>query len=256
MTQRTRQSAPLERPVVIVKVGATEPTVRAAQRGDFEHWFSRGMELGPDEWSVVAPFEGDALPSPDRCAGIVVTGSSAMITDRADWSERTKDWLAGAVDAGRPVLAICYGHHLLADAFGGRSDWNPNGREIGTVQVELEDAAADDPLLHGLGSPLIVQESHSQAVLELPPTAKRLAHNAHDPCQGFRLGAHAWSFQFHPEFTADIVRGYITARREAIESEGLDVEALFAALADDPAGQTILARFGAYVRERAATQEA
>jgi len=243
---------PLERPIAIVKAGTTEPLVREHLASDFDDWFARGIGLAPAERLVVAPYEGDELPDLDALAGIVVTGSSAMITDRADWSEHTLRWLGRAVDAGAPILAICYGHHLLAEACGGRCDWSPNGREIGTVPITLEPAARDDVLLTGLPSPLRVQESHSQAVVELPPSAIRLARNEHDPHQGFRIGARAWSFQFHPEFTAEIVRGYVEARRAVIASEGLDGDAILAGLADDPAGATILARFGRFVRARSA----
>lgn len=241
---------PGERPLAIVKVGATEAVVRERRKGDFEHWFARGLGVGPGEHVVVQPFLGEELPDPTELSAAVVTGSGAMVTDRAEWSVRTTAWLRGAVEGGLPVLAICYGHQLLAEAFGGRCGWSPNGREIGTVTVELTAAAAEDPLLAGSRSPLTVQESHSQVVLELPPDALRLARNAHDPNQGFRIGERAWGFQFHPEFDADIVRGYIEARRGAIADEGLDAEALLAALADDPAGRTILERFGRLVRPR------
>ena len=56
----------------------------------------------------------------------------------------------GLVERGIPTLGICYGHQLLAHALGGEVGDNPNGREFGTVTVELTAEAADDPLLGGL----------------------------------------------------------------------------------------------------------
>lgn len=232
----------LERPLAILKTGTTEPSLRK-RRGDFEDWFRTGLDLEPEDTPVVAVHAGGRLPWHGSLSGCLLTGSSAMITSRADWSERTKAWLRRALEAELPILAVCYGHHLLAEAAGGRADWNPRGREIGTARVHLTPAAAEDPLLAGLESPLIVQESHSQSVLELPPEAVLLASNEADPCQGFRLGRCAWGLQFHPEFDADIVAGYLESRREALESEGVDVEACRATLEDGTAGASILARF-------------
>lgn len=239
----------MPKPLVILKVGSTEPQVRA-RRGDFEDWFQAGMGFGCEELQVCALHLGERPPALDEVLGAVVTGSSAMLTNREPWSVLATQWIAELVESSAPLLAICYGHQLLAQAAGGRVGWNPAGREIGTVDVELLPPAQDDPLLHGLGSPLAVQESHSQSVLELPPGAVHLARNAHDPAQGFRVGEHAWGLQFHPEFDADIVRGYLESRRATIASEGLDVDSLLKNLADTPRASTILKRFGELVRAR------
>ena len=64
----------------------------------------------------------------------------------------------------------------------------------------------------------------------------------------FAWGEHAWGVQFHPEFDADVMRGYLEGRRERILAEGLDADALRAAVADAPAGPRILRRFAARVR--------
>ncbi len=232
----------MKAPLWIVKVGTTVPSVRA-RRGDFEDFFRAGLDLPPDRVRVVEPPAGDPLPAAGQIAGAIVTGAGAMVTDLAEWSVRTQAWLAELIDAGRPVLGVCYGHQLLAQALGGSVGWNPRGREIGTITVELRDEAAGDPLLSDLGSPLTVQASHSQSVLRLPPGVAHLAHNEHDPHQAFRAGANAWGMQFHPEFDADIVRGYIHERADALRDEGLDPAGRADATRDDPVGHTILRRF-------------
>lgn len=237
----------MARPLLVLKAGSTVPSV-LARRGDFEGWFLRGLGWDASEAQVASVHLGDPLPDPDAISGVVVTGSAAMVTDEADWSVATERWLARAIEADVPILAVCYGHHLLARALGGAAGWNPQGREIGTVQVELEAAAATDPLFAGLPAQLRVQETHSQSVLELPPGARHLAGNAHDDFQAFAVGEHAWSVQFHPEFDADIVRGYLSERRGEIAAEGLDVDALTAGVTDTPEAASLLGRFGALVR--------
>ncbi len=228
--------------VLIVKTGSTVPNV-AARRGDFEAWIMAGMGRPVEEAQVVRVDEGGVLPAPSGVGAVVVTGSPAMVSDRAPWSEATAAWLKTAVEAGAPILAICYGHQLLAHAFGGEVGPNPRGRSIGTIDVELDGTARDDALLGVLSRRAHLPVSHYESVLSLPEGATRLGTTALDPNHAFKLGERAWAVQFHPEFDADIVRGYIDAREQTIADEGLDPEALRAAARDTEDGTQVLRRF-------------
>jgi GMP synthase (glutamine-hydrolysing) len=228
---------------LIVKTGTTVSNV-VAQRGDFEAWIARG--LGSEDVRVCRVHEDEALPeigALEDVAGVVVTGSPAMVTERHLWSERTAAWLREAVTAEVPVLGICYGHQLLAHAFGGRVDDNPRGRHIGTVDVTLNERGTGDALLGALGPVLHVAVSHKQSVLELPKEATLLATASRDPHHAFSIGPRAWGVQFHPEFDADIVRGYVVARRDAMTAEGLDADAIEKAARDTDHGPRVLRRF-------------
>ena len=171
------------------------------------------------------------------------TGSASMVSEREPWSEQTAAWLRSAVAAEVPVLGVCYGHQLLAHALGGRVDYNPNGREIGTVEMTLEPAATGDPLFRGLGGRMHGQATHLQSVLEPPPGAEVLARTALDPYHAFRVGESAWGVQFHPEFSLAAVGAYIDARREAIRGEGGDPDAIVRGLRPAPAARRVLRRF-------------
>jgi GMP synthase (glutamine-hydrolysing) len=232
------------RRVVVLKTGSTLPELRA-RRGDYEDWIAAGLGLPHERIQVVPVREAGLPPPPGAPAGVVVTGSSAFVSRREPWSERAADWLREAVAAGTPVLGICYGHQLLAHALGGRVGPNPRGREIGTVEVEVLDAARTDPLFEGLGSPLPMQATHLESVLELPPGARWLAASRGDPHQAFAVGPRAWGVQFHPEFDSDVIRAYLAARREAVRAEGLDPDALEGAVRDSPSGPVLLRRFAA-----------
>ena len=232
--------------IAILVCGQTVPPL-VPRRGDFPEWFRAGLGLDAARAPAVDLTAGETPPPPGELAGVVVSGSPAMVTDAAPWSVAAEAWLADAHRAGLPILGVCYGHQLVARALGGEAGWNPRGREIGTARLELLPAAADDALLGGYEGPLAVQESHSQSVLRLPPDATLLASSALDPHQAFRVGPTTWGVQFHPEFDADIVHGYLEYRREQIAAEGLDVDALIADLRDDPRAGAVLGRF----RERA-----
>ena len=212
-------------PLVIVKLGDTFEALRA-QRGDFEHWIADGLDTHALPLLVVDPRRGDALPDPAEVSGAVVTGSHAMVSHREPWSETTAAWLAQLVARDTPVLGICYGHQLLAHALGGEAGDHPQGAEVGTVTVTLDNAAATDQLLHGLPAQFPAHAVHWQSALRLPEGAVRLAGNDHEPVHAFRAGAHAWGVQFHPEFDADVMRGYIDQLAGDLARAGTDPAAL------------------------------
>lgn len=231
----------MSRPL-IVKAGQTLPEIRAL-RGDFEDWIAAGMRLSRSEVGVVDVCAGESLPDPATPSCIVVTGSSSMVTDREPWSEQTAQWLRRAVEADAPILGICYGHQLLAHALGGVVGDNPQGREVGTVEVALRPEAADDPLLSVLGRRDMLHATHVQSVLALPDGARHLASTSRDPFHAFAVGDRVFGVQSHPEFDADVMRRYLEGRRARIAEEGLDVDALLAAVEEAPAGPRLLRRF-------------
>ncbi|MEM7018396.1 MAG: glutamine amidotransferase [Pseudomonadota bacterium] len=236
------------KPVAIIKTGETLPDIAAA-RGDFENWISEG--LGADiSVNTIEVFKGETLPNPATLSGIVITGSPAMVTDREDWSERTADWLHEVASAKIPTLGICYGHQLIAHAFGGEVGSNPNGREIGTADIQLESSAAQDPLFASIDAPLAMQTSHLESVLALPPAAKLLATTSLDPHHAFSLDDFMWGIQFHPEFDKDIVQRYIRLRQPAIESEGLDADAIFDAAQESSHSDTLWSSFMQIIQAR------
>lgn len=226
--------------MLIIKTGTVRTALDDAD-GDFEDWFARGLGRPVEVCSV---FEGEELPAADATGGVVVTGSAAMVSYRESWAERTAAWLRDAVSEGVPVLGVCFGHQLLADALGGRVGPNPRGREIGTIGVDLVEGAAGDPLLGGLPARIEVHATHLESVLELPPSAELLGSSELDPHQAFRIpGRPAWGLQFHPEFSAAVIRAYIEAKREDMQEEGMDPERLLGEVRDTRWGGDILTRF-------------
>jgi GMP synthase (glutamine-hydrolysing) len=235
--------------LLIVKTGTTLSSI-SARRGDFEDWISASMGLDRERLAVASVFEGANLPHPAHLTGIVITGSSAMVSHRESWSERTAAWLRAAVECETPLLGICYGHQLLAHAMGGRVGPNPRGREIGTIQVRLEEPAARDPLLAGFPGSLRMHVSHLESVLELPSNAVRLGTSDDDPNAAFSVGTTAWGVQFHPEFDADVMRGYIEVRREQLRVEGIDADERLSQIAECPDGTELLERFSRLLHGR------
>jgi GMP synthase (glutamine-hydrolysing) len=230
------------KPILIIKTGSTLKSV-PRERGDFEHWIISATRLPAAQFVICNVTAGEQLPSPDQVAAAVITGSAAMVTDRLAWSEYTTSFLRQATERALPVLGICYGHQLLAHALGGAVDYHPQGREIGTTQVRLTDAAKTDLLFAELPTEFPVNVSHRQTISRLPAGAAVLAANDFEPHHAVRFSKNIWGVQFHPEFAADIMQIYLTEREEVLLAEGLNVAELRARVRQTSVAENLLLRF-------------
>jgi GMP synthase (glutamine-hydrolysing) len=221
----------------------------AAQRGDYDRWIREGMgDAWPGSWAahdVRELREGSPLPGPRDADAFVITGSSSSVTERAPWMLRAEELVRGIAQAGVPLLGICFGHQMIAQALGGEVRKNPHGREMGTLRLER---VADDPLFAGLPRVFDVNGTHVDAVVRLPLHGEVLATTSLDPVAAFRVGSWVRAVQFHPEFDADVMRGYLHAREDVVRGEGIDPEELLRGVHDGTRGTEILRNFARMAR--------
>ncbi|HEU5073261.1 MAG TPA: glutamine amidotransferase [Polyangiaceae bacterium] len=231
---------PSERPLCILVTGEPVPAT-LEKRGSFAELLQNvAARAWTGSWLVVDCRRPGRLPAPTSLAGLVVTGSPHSVTDREPWVLNGEAYLADVVAAGVPVLGVCFGHQMLAQALGGRVARNPRGREIGTVELALH---ADDPLFRDDERSFRVNMSHVDTVVELPASAEIVGSTKLDACAAVRFGERAWGVQFHPEFDREIVGHYAMARADSLREEGLDPDAIAAAASDAQPGARVLLRF-------------
>jgi GMP synthase (glutamine-hydrolysing) len=234
-------------PLAVFITGDPVPGAKAA-RGDFFRMITEGV--GPEfvcGFEVVVCTNESHYEDPRAYCGIIVSGSPARLNDREDWMLRTEDALCDAHEKQVPILGICFGHQLLGEALGGRVEPNPNGREIGTVQLTHR---AADSLLDALESEPTVAMSHLDSVVEVPPGATIIRSTSLDPHAALRFSETTWGVQFHPEMDAEIVGHSLEDRRSDIAREGLDVDRLLAARVDSPYGPELLSAFARFCASR------
>ena len=227
--------------LVVLRAGDTVPEI-AARRGEFAQWIREGVgDAWRGEWLEHDVRTDDALPSFEGAAGFVITGSSSSVTERAPWMLRTEALIRTLVARDAPILGICFGHQLVAQALGGHVEKNPRGREIGTVRVAREEE--DDALFAGLPSSFTFSATHTDAVTRLPAGARLLASTPLDANAAFAVGRATRCVQFHPEIDGDVMRSYVRARAHLIEAEGNDPNAILAGVSDETDGHAILRNF-------------
>ncbi len=208
-----------KRSVLLYLLGAPPDEVARAH-GRFEDWFATLWRDDPVEVTVFDGARPARPPSPEQFAGAVITGSSASLTEPEHWMEIAVEFLRHAAGSGTPVLGVCFGHQLIGAAYGGSVVKNPKGWEISTHAVHLNGAGRADPLFEGIEDTFHVNLSHADIIdaeTIAPANGLRiLAGNDATDAQALAAGDAIRGVQFHPEFTADIVRGYIEARRDVL----------------------------------------
>jgi GMP synthase (glutamine-hydrolysing) len=234
----------MTKPLLVVLTGTTVPVVKE-RHGDFDAHFRAGIGQAwtGDFVTIDARTMESPLPALGSVAGVVVSGSSSSVTERAPWMLRLEGWLRDAVARETPLLGVCFGHQILAQALGGEVRKNPRGRRIGTHSVRRHATAVDDPILQGLPDEFHANLSHQDHVGLAPAGVQPLITADHDTLHAFAAGRFATGVQFHPEFHDDIMRGYITTRRQILEGEGLDPDALHGAVRDAPHARSVLGNF-------------
>ncbi len=154
----------------------------------------------------------------DGHAAVIALPGLANPVDGTVAVDETRETLRAALRRGVPVLGICLGAELLAEAAGGRV--RPCPPEYGYVRVAVEPLAALDPLLGGLPAEVEAFQAHSFAV-ELPPEGIALARSEH-AVQAFRLGERSWGIQFHPEPTFEMLESWLRTIEPVMRRSGVE----------------------------------
>lgn len=203
--------------VLAIQHVAVEPPARIA-----EALAGRGVEV-----RVVRVDRGEPLPfdALSGASGLVVMGGPMGVYEQ-DRHPHLRDEARAIEVALRdelPLLGICLGSQLLASVLGARVAPGAQ-KEIGWLPVELEPAAADDPLLRGVPERFTAFHWHGD-VFDLPRGAVALARSALTPRQAFRHGT-AYGLLFHAEVTPAQVSAMADAFPEDLAAAGLGPDAV------------------------------
>nr|WP_321483911.1 gamma-glutamyl-gamma-aminobutyrate hydrolase family protein [uncultured Cohaesibacter sp.] len=179
-------------------VGATAPV----------HW----------DFAYYRALDGELPPRPDACNAWLITGSKFGAYEDYPWIHALKEFIVKAYAAGVPMVGICFGHQILAEALGGKVIKSEKGWGIGYQAYQWNKTKPDWLATTDLAGrdAFAILAFHQDQVVEVPPQAKVIASSDFCPAAALVYGEQVLSFQGHPEFSADFVADLIEEKRDDV----------------------------------------
>lgn len=142
---------------------------------------------------------GESLPEASRFDGYILSGSEKGVYDDVDWMEPLKAFLVQVKVREIPVFGICFGHQIMAEAYGGKAQKSEAGFVVGVHEYD------------GGGESYTAHAMHRDQVVNVPQNAKVTASASYCPVAALDYDFPAKSVQFHPEFQKPLVEDAIDA---------------------------------------------
>lgn len=168
-------------------------------------------------YESVGVLDGEVLPDASACEAILITGSPFGVYDSTPWMDPLRGFIRNAHSARIPMVGVCFGHQVIADAMGGEVRKSEKGWGIGrhTYQITQPREWMGEPRQE-----VSLAASHQDQVITPPAGAITLARSAHtDHAVLEYADAPVVTFQGHPEFSDQYASALWEARRGKALSE-------------------------------------
>lgn len=167
----------------------------------------------------------ETLPDLKGYNALFIFGGTQHVydTEQYPWLKGEEELVRQAVAQGIPVMGICLGGQILANAFNARVVHVPPA-QIGFLQIHFTEEGHKDPLFRGLPGYEQAFQWHED-VFRLPEGAKLLAGHGSNNHHVFRYDRHVYGLQYHIELTSDMFHHWTTdpdSKQEFIQYRGID----------------------------------
>ena len=202
--------------------------------GTYPQMFERllGAEASDFKFRTFVAVDGDVPSDPHLCDAWLVTGSKFGAYERLPWMLKTEELLRKAVAAKVPVIGICFGHQLLAQALGGKVEKSDKGWGFGLHDYQVNEAGQR---AGGQPEQITVSALHQDQVVEVPEGGTVLGGSDFCPNAIIAYGDTALTFQGHPELDVPWMRDAAEYRMKGLAPEAVlsTAEASFQAKRSD-----------------------
>ncbi len=183
---------------------------------DGEKFTALLQPLRPEWTFTTVPVKDGVFPAAaDAFDGYVITGSPASVNQSDAWIGGLLAFIRELDRQRIQTVGCCFGHQAIARALGGTVAKNPGGWGFGTAVTHF---GREEPWMMPARDTLCLYSAHSEQVTKLPAGAVVLGGDAFCPISSFRIGAHFFTTQYHPEMSPE----FITALTVELETQ-LDV---------------------------------
>lgn len=147
----------------------------------------------------------------DDADGWLITGSKHGVYEKHDWIAPLEDFIRAIYAAGNPLVGVCFGHQLIAQALGGKVEKYHDGWSVGHAEYEMEDCE----------NPVLLNAWHQDQVVELPKDARVIGSSAFCKYAMLAYGDKVLTVQPHPEFSDHFIEGLIKYRAVGVVPDDL-----------------------------------
>ncbi|HVZ29880.1 MAG TPA: gamma-glutamyl-gamma-aminobutyrate hydrolase family protein [Asticcacaulis sp.] len=200
--------------IAILETGIP-PAGLDATYGSYADMFEGTLAREGRAFKVFRTLEGELPDYDDGFAGVVITGSPAGVYESDPWIGQLIGWLRG-LDPDIPAVGICFGHQIMAQAWGGHVEKSHKGWGVGLHEYEIHAREVWETLLgKAAGCEAIrVAVTHQDQVVKKPDNAIVLAGSEFTPHGAlYYIDRKALSFQCHPEFCENFASDLLISRR-------------------------------------------
>lgn len=162
-------------------------------------------------FETIPLLDGAAPPDPRRCEAALITGSPFGVYDSTPWMDPLREFVRQAFAAKTPLVGVCFGHQVIADAMGGVVRKSDKGWGAGRHTYDI---VGRRPWMTGAGQTISLNVSHQDQVIEPPKGATTLARSKHTEHAMLEYAnVPVMSVQGHPEFGDLFCTALYTFRR-------------------------------------------